>query len=425
MIPPLATSTVDSNPLFAKLWKHVTTVLLDGDASRKSENEARSRPLLSTEGSTTLESDSYEVARERESNPSTRKKTTFEQQLREVRIRSMKLEILRSTLQDLAYHTMEVKPKDSETRIPLSSRLRPTILDEKNMNELTSDPAPLASLRKAVDQDQNQQIQISSDTRDLLALITAYLSLNNGQNATNQLNPEDQELLADEIASFKACLPTISSAVGTRLVEIESSLAGLASLAAVEAHPPAPAPHPTCSQDSSLIAALTPQTAHLAHLRGTALPSSLATLTKDLHTTLRSQAQDLQTSLLQLESTKHGVQSRHAQSRAAFLATVAAAMDLKAQVLLLEKQLVLDATGQETREWVQAKLDAMADEQSQLEARIDQLGGVLAEYHAAEPELRAMKALGLRYADVEAEIDRVKRDIDRLESEGREGRNGR
>lgn len=419
MIPPLSTSTVDSNPLFAKLWKHVTATLLDADASRKSENEARARPFPASEGNSTLETDSHDVAGEG-GLKSNIKKTTIEQQLHELRIGRMKLEILRSTLQDLAYH-MEVKSESqSQTRIPRASRQCPATLEEKNINDPMSDHPPSPGSAKAVDQDQ----QISSDLRDLLTLITAYLSLSSDEpNAMDQLTLEDHELLADEITRFKVDITSISSAVGTRLLEIEGPLTSLASLAAVKSYSLASTKQPMYNQDSdhtaplSLITTLTPQTTHLSQLRGSALPNSLATLTKNLHTVLRSQAQQLQSSLLQLESSKHGVRSRHAQSRTTFLATVAAAMELKAQVLVLEKQIVLDTSGQETREWVRTKLNVLTDKETELEDRILELRAIVAEYEAADPELRVMGTLGERYQQVEAEMERVKRDIERLERE--------
>ncbi|KEF55320.1 uncharacterized protein A1O9_08974, partial [Exophiala aquamarina CBS 119918] len=345
-------------------------------------------------------------------------KATFEQQLREIRIGRIKLELLRSTLQDLPYHHVELKP-ESQNLTCLASRRHPTILEDETMNGMISDHSTLPAPAKAQDRDQ----QISSHTGDLLALITAYLNLGDETNGTNQLAFEDAELLADEISRFKTDITAISSAVSTRLLALESSLISLASLTAVESSsPPAPTTQLVCIQDSngqtgSLISTLTPQTTHLSQLRGSALPNCLATLTQNLHAILRSQAHQLQSSLLRLESSKHGVQSRHAQSRAAFLATVAATMDLKAQVLVLEKQIVVDAGGQETREWVKMKLDALTDQESGLEDRIMELSGVLAEYEAVDPELRVLKRLGARYREVEGEMDLVKRDIERLERE--------
>jgi diphthamide biosynthesis protein 3 len=411
MIPPLSTSTIDANPLFAKLWKHVTSEVLEIDASRKSENELRARLSIVPEGSTP-ETECQDVDGHEGRRKSNDPKTSFENELREFRARSMRLEILRSMLKDVAYHVEE--NGESQTRIPFPSRQRTTRLENEDNDEgISQQSIPSASAKVA-----DQEHSISSETRDLLLLTTAYLDLSTETNATKQLTSEDEKLLVDEIARFKADIPTISAAVGTRLLELESSLTGLAHLAGLEGYPSPSTQllyNPGSDQTTSLISALTPQTTHLSHLRGTTLPNSLATLTKKLHTLLKSQAQQLQSSLLQLESSKHGVQSRHAQSRASFLATVAATMDLKTRVLVLEKRRILEAGGEENREWVRTKLDVLTDQELELEDRFVEFDRVLAEYEAVDPELRVMKALGSRYREVEREVERVKRDIERLE----------
>lgn len=414
MIPPLSASTRDANPIFAKLWKHVTSELLDTDASRKSENEVRARlaivPESSTRGTEIQGVDSHEGR-----TKSDGQKIRFENELQEFRARRIKVEILRSMLQDVAYH-VEGKG-ESQTRTPSPFRHRTTRLEDEDIDDGISQQSIPSVSAKVVEQEQ----KISSETRDLLLLTTAYLDLHSEADAAKQLTFEDEELLVDEIARFKADIPAISSAVGTRLLELESSLTRLTCLAGVEGCSPPSTQllySPSSDQTTSLVSTLTSQTTHLSHLRSITLPNSLATLTQKLQLLLKSQAQQLQSSLLRLESSKHGVQSRHAQSRASFLATVAATMDLKARVLVLEKRRVLEAGREENGEWVRTKLDALTDQEIELEDRIVELVRVLAEYEAVDPELRVMKALGSRYCEAEREMERVKRDIERLERGG-------
>lgn len=397
MIPPLPSSTIEANPLFAKLWKHLTVEVLDADASRKSENRTRARLFSVLEGSAldldhALSSDGDGGRRKSQAE-----KAKLEDDVRGLRINRVKLNMLRSMLQDVAYHVDENGA--SRSRIPLLSR---------SLEEETFDQKASHSSTKTVEHGE----KIPSELRDLLLLTTSYLDHNDEQSAEKRLTTEDEELLIEEVVKpFHSHISAISSAVGSSLIELERSLTGLASLAAPADQiyyqaPPLPV---------SLISTLKPQFQHLSHLRGTSLPNSLTALTTNLQLVLKSQARQLQSSLLQLESSKHGVQSRHAQSRATFIATVATTMDLKARLMVLEKQRVLDASGEDTREWMRTRLAELTEQEALLQHRSAELANVLAEYEAVDPELRVMKALGKRYRHVESEIESVKEDIERLE----------
>lgn len=396
MIPPLPSSTIEANPLFAKLWKHLTVEVLDADASRKSENETRARLFSVPEGSAldldhALSSDGDGGRRKSQAE-----KAKLEDDVRGLRISRVKLDILRSMLQDVAYHVAENGA--SQSRIPLSSR----------QLEESYDQGASQSSTKTVEFGE----KIPSELRDLLLLTTSYLDHNDEQCAEKRLTTEDEELLLDEVIKpFHSHSSAISSAVGSSVIELERSLTGLATLAAAAGQTQYQPPPPP----ASLILSLKPQIQHLSHLRGTTLPNSLAALTTNLHVVLKSQARQLQSSLLQLESSKHGVQSRHAQSRATFIATVATTMDLKAQLMVLEKQRVLHASGEDTRQWMRTKLAELTEQEATLQHRTAELTDVLAEYEAVDPDLRVMKALGQRYRHVESEIELVKEDIERLE----------
>lgn len=404
MIPPLPSSTIEANPLFAKLWKHLTVEVLDADASRKSENETRARLFSVPEGSAldldhALSSDGDGGRRKSQAE-----KAKLEDDVRGLRISRVKLDILRSMLQDVAYHVDENGA--SQSRIPLSARQ----LEEETYNPGTSQHyRPSHSSTSIVDREE----KIPSELRDLLLLTTSYLDHNDEQCAEKRLTTEDEELLMDEVFKpFHSHISPISSAVGSSVIELERSLTGLATLTAAADQtyyqPPPPPP-------ASLISSLKPQIQHLSHLRGTTLPNSMAALTTNLHVVLKYQARQLQSSLLQLESSKHGVQSRHAQSRATFIAAVATTMDLKAQLMVLEKQSVLHASGEDTRQWMRTKLAELTKQEARLQHRSAELTKVLAEYEAVDPDLRVMNALGQRYRHVESEIELVKEDIERLE----------
>lgn len=420
MIPPLPASTVEANPLFAKLWKHLTVELLDADASRKSENEARAR-LFPVPEESALDTDSVLSDTDGGRRKSKADKVKLENELQSLRVNRMKLEILRSLLPDVAYRSVEENDKP-QSRVPLatSQHTAARLLGEDDGQQTLQHH----SSTKLSDRGE----QISSQLRDLLLLTTAYLNLGGILNAAQRLTTEEEELIVDEVVQpFKANLPAISSAIGSSLLDLEHSLTRLATIGA---DPPSSTPDSPYNQDparqpATLLSTLTPQTEHLSLLRSTTLPASLSTLTKTLHTTLKGQSRDLQSSLLQLESAKHGIRSRHNQSHATFLATVASTMALKVRVLVLEQQRVLEANSAESQRWIRTKMSALSEQERVLDGRIAQLQGVLAEYQSVDPGLRVMQKLGERYAAVEAEMDTVRGDIARLEVGVRKDENTR
>jgi len=128
-----------------------------------------------------------------------------------------------------------------------------------------------------------------------------------------------------------------------------------------------------------------------------------------------------------LESTKHGVASRHLLARTAFLATVAEAMDLKTKVLVWEARTVPKGDEAPNRA---AKLDRLQAEGRKLDDTLRRLQTVLGEYEHAGVErdkpsfndkssksgsVGVMTTLGHRYAQIEEEVDAVRADVQRLE----------
>ncbi|RVX66090.1 hypothetical protein B0A52_10024 [Exophiala mesophila] len=423
MVPPVSPQTLEQNPQFAKLWKHLTTEILDVDASQKSLNEKRRwLPRLASDNVVSggdavshlnrpkpddnQEEDGEDQDEEEEDDDdeeeheasqdwngpteNKRKKEQrkdIDQQIEDLRIRQARREILSFSLSQAAYST------DGPSR---------------------EEEGPSREEHHTYDTSRTDSAELSPEIKDILLLVST------------SLEQDDESLLPQEDRDrFMANLDTISSAVGRYLITTEKRLTELASLATAVGNgdgngngtgsdklSTTTTGLPTINSPqtpSKLSTHLTLQLQHLNHLHTTSLPTSLTTLHEVNLKLQTSQLLALQTLLTQLEKSKHGMETRHSLARAAFFAAVAQTMDLKVQVMLLEARERSVAEGARMNEWAGARLRELRME------KVEELKRVCDEYEAVDPGGKIMRALGTRYRDVEEEISAVKEDIERLE----------
>ncbi|OAL39266.1 hypothetical protein AYO20_01584 [Fonsecaea nubica] len=235
---------------------------------------------------------------------------------------------------------------------------------------------------------------------------------------------EEEGLLYEDIVRFKMNIGTIADAVSSRLVELESSLCALSDIALENGHGEedegvgrSKSAQGRLRVSWNLRESVQTQLSHLSDLRENVLPSSLTTLTATLQQLLTLQRQLLQLQIQHLETSKHGVLSRYTMSKIAFLDTVAQAMALKAQVLVLEarKEFEFSPEAERRKEVIGKKMAEVQKEEDELDNRIGSLESVLAEYEAIDPGASIMGRLGKRYKEIEEEMEGVRKDIEMLQ----------
>ncbi|KIW74271.1 hypothetical protein Z517_12211 [Fonsecaea pedrosoi CBS 271.37] len=234
----------------------------------------------------------------------------------------------------------------------------------------------------------------------------------------------EKGLLYEDILRFKMNMGPIADAVSSRLVELESSLCVLSDIALENGYEEEDEDKSRArrtqgrlrvSQD--LRESVQTQLSHLSDLRENVLPSSLTTLTATLQQLVTLQRQLLQLQVQYLETSKHGVLSRYTMSKIAFLDTVAQAMALKAQVLVLEarKDFEFSPEAERRKEVIRKKMAEVQKEEDGLDNRIGSLESVLAEYEAIDTGASIMGRLGKRYKEIEEEMEGVRKDIEMLQ----------
>ncbi|KIV97805.1 hypothetical protein PV10_01512 [Exophiala mesophila] len=317
MVPPISPQILEQNPQFAKLWKHLTTEILDVDASQKSLNEKRRWvPRLAPDNivsggdavshlNRSKTDDNHEEDEEEDQdgeeeggeddapqdwNGPTEKKRKKEQrkdidqQIEDLRIRQARREILSFSLSQAAYST------DGPSREESLSR-------EEHHTRGTS---------------WTDSATLSPEIKDILLLVST------------SLEQDDETLLPQEDRDrFIANLDTISSAVGQYLITTEKRLAQLAQLASLattvgngngdgHGHDTGsdklsitttglPTTNSPQTPPSNLSTHLTLQLQHLNHLHTTSLPTSLTRLHEVNLKLQTSQLHALQTLLTRLE----------------------------------------------------------------------------------------------------------------------------
>ncbi|KAK5102404.1 putative alpha-1,6-mannosyltransferase mnn11 [Exophiala xenobiotica] len=410
MLPPTPSSTLEANPHFATLYKHLT------------------EDILAPDGSTLSKVKQYDVV---------------SAQLSEARQAVARDGILLHALEEIALTGNS--NADPESRLP-----RPT-----NTNTARA---------RARQGHEHDAFDLPPELRELVYNVTAYLSASLDPFTAQTLPADTDDLMADELSTFQQHLPTIAKAVSTHLADTESSLAALATASFLDSHPSPssslphhkPVEKPSSSSLSAILSAShNPNPAHhsQSHFSATLLPlplplpltHPLKSTTATLTTLLTAHTSTLQSAIRTLELTTHGTTSRHTASRAIYLASVSRGIELKARIMRLEHEKALygdeDVTGRLEREG-----DTLGVEERRLARRERELRALLGEYEreggraagrigsdgggdgARRGEKEegtgedVFRALGERYAEVEKELEGVKRDIGRLETKIRRER---
>ncbi|KIW93513.1 uncharacterized protein Z519_06118 [Cladophialophora bantiana CBS 173.52] len=283
---------------------------------------------------------------------------------------------------------------------------------------------------------------LPSSLRELVRVIAAYLHVRLdglGTPVSNEVSArrkgegkqgeDDEDLLYEDIQRFRANIRPIADALSSRLSELESSLCVLSDIAlghgdgdehddGDEVQTKIRSTQGHLRASPNLHESIQTQLSRLSDLRNTLIPTSLTTLTTTLQHLLTLQRQLLQLQIQHLETSKHGVLSRYTMSKIAFLDTVAQAMALKVQVLVLEarKEVEFSPQAERRKAMTREKMIEAEKEEGELDDRISLLEGVLREYEAVDPGLGAMGKLGGRYREIEQEIQGVKEDIEILEA---------
>lgn len=453
MIPPAAQATFDANPAFAKVWQFTTAELLNADGSRKvdgrreremdderqqgrkrtrrkpwretnaDEGERRSYGVHGGDGDEDGldDEDEYEEQEDDRSDETgdgagagdgddeigsdskgrSRKQPDLKVQLHAVRLRWAKTEVLRQVLAGTAYHGQSHNDSHGQR--------------QGHGHGAAND---------------NHDQEMPAEQRDMLLLMSEYLrvhtSVKGQRSVTSEgaLSAEDQHLLSADFDRFNENMHTIAASVGARLVTLEKQLREVAALADPDTDPNTDTTTTTTinsnmNHDDTLFSTLTRQTTHLNSHLPAKLAKSLTTLTSTLSTFLRLQRTLLEFQIPHLESSKHGILSRHAQSKAAFMAAVARAMDLKTRVLVLEARARLDDLNGGRAAYWKIKGAELQKEEARLDARMEVLKGVVDEFESVDPGLGVMARLGTRYACIERDGEVVQRDIRGLEGRRR------
>ncbi|EXJ77005.1 hypothetical protein A1O3_10162 [Capronia epimyces CBS 606.96] len=228
MIPPLPASVLAANPAFAKVWNHLATEVLRGDASQKTESdpsmsdvdgdgdgdvdgdvdgdgdgdgdEEEEPEQQAGDDNTPMTLTPAQIRMRASGNGSSRKKRRkFEDQLHDCRVRRMKLQMMRCLLADVAYHgdwhadSQEGSGKEMGTTTTTTTATTTTTTTTKrepvateareNVVEHHTEIAPQGNSDKNQTDSQTQPTSMSTPTktagelRDLLLLISAYLDV--------------------------------------------------------------------------------------------------------------------------------------------------------------------------------------------------------------------------------------------------------
>ena len=230
------------------------------------------------------------------------------------------------------------------------------------------------------------------------------------------LSDDAHDLMAPEVEAFRQSLhKTIAPILSKRLQDERDALLPL-----VSRPPSRPATATTTAPTPSLFTTtLTTRLAALRHLRTTTLPAKTTALTTTLSTLLAMHAAHLELHIRHLELHTHGTLSRHTLARASHLSAVAAGLDAKLRLAVLQARHALYTPA------VQRALGAyaahLADYRSRLSGREELLRREL-DLYEEEDGAEGLRECAKRYAVVTREIGAVKDEIARLEDQRGRGR---
>ncbi|ETN37974.1 uncharacterized protein HMPREF1541_07597 [Cyphellophora europaea CBS 101466] len=251
--------------------------------------------------------------------------------------------------------------------------------------------------------------------RDLLALMVEYIPLSQSRSGGGGGDGPEDDLLAPDLHAFRRDLPRIARATAAVLARQHRRLVAAAAAVAAGSGGRAGGGQ---GEERDLATLLAAQTARLQTLRQREVPAALRAATDALLVLLRAQSEEVQRAVRDLEQRKHGAESRHVQARAAFLAGVAVGLERKCRVEELEWR--RDGLGgKAVQERLLGRVGELEREGRELEGRWREVDGALKEYEVVGGEV--MLRLGRRYAAVEAELEGVKADVERLLAQERGG----
>ncbi len=356
MIPPIACSILESNSQFASLHRHLTTTLLNPDASTRALSEAPTR-------------------------------TSTSQALHSHLLQAAKQELLQSSLSNLASRSLE----QEDGKVP----------------------------------------NLTLKQREIVGTISMILD----EAPSLDLDEDDYDLLMPEIGTFHDSIREIAVPVSGDLQHQHNVLCEIASPTPPSIDPASrrQLPNskrtlhkPLLSSTPSLSALIRPL---LPEMPPATLHSSLTSL---YATTLQHSSTHLtllRTVLTHLELTTHGLHARYTKARAAHLSTVATALAKRIKMMYLRSRNGLYNTrvqtalanyqrhleeverGAKEREW---DLRGVVEEYENVGLASDMEGGGEGEEGGGKKGV--MMEVGRRYGEVLREIERVREEVQRLES---------
>ncbi|KKY28905.1 hypothetical protein UCRPC4_g00329 [Phaeomoniella chlamydospora] len=420
MIPPLAPSTISTNPQFASLYKHLATEVLNPDCSTASRYPNPSaHSATSAAGNERVRERVNDVVRgpgpTAEGPTQARQKATLAQRqelwmkLRESRLRRAKREIISSSLRHAAATAVATIDTDGLDRTKAPGLQRPP--------------------RNAVTQ----------AAKDLMLTVSMVLEdlMTNGSERASKISSNDLDILYQElIPDFEENINAISSLVSQEIMHKHTSLVNLVSPSPSHSSKPSSHPKPRSKPLLHTILPASPSTTLIPI--PSLLPSLLSFLTT--HHTL------LSTLISHLSLTLHGTQTRHLRTRTNHLHTVSEGMSLKSLVLLSRSQTLLYGSP-EIQTALSRYWDWLSDISSELESRKLRVKEILRDEYGQIEDLsppesdstnlpnnnqstqrksqqgRKIKEIGKLYSKLLHEESQLKTEIEKLEMKNRAGGN--
>ncbi|RMY43467.1 hypothetical protein D0864_15840 [Hortaea werneckii] len=228
--------------------------------------------------------------------------------------------------------------------------------------------------------------------QDLVGITAASLA--------GDIGDEDKDIIASELERFHEYAPRIAEAISKNIQTDATALASLLS--------PENAPHVEDLADTihKVQGTLATSTSRLSELR-----ISLAQEIPALHELYR---EIIETSIRILEQTIHGSVARGTKAKADYLAVVAEGMSKK--LLLQHGQLMQQIYTPEIQGILRNKQEDLDAESLSLKRKVREMDERLAAYR----QERGMKQMVGEYAELLRETERVEREIDRLETGGKQ-----
>ena len=259
--------------------------------------------------------------------------------------------------------------------------------------------------------------EFPKDLHDLVLIIASYVSDAGRLGLTkyeHELMSEDMQAVRERAVEVAEALVRSLSSKHETLASVAYSAKEASSTSRIPKHDARYMASGSQARSSDLRFQIYKLTSSIDRLRTQTLPSARYEVTNCLISLLRSQAQHLQHLIRHLEQRKHGAEARHLIARSQFLSTVAQGLEAKTKVTYLEQR--RDTYSPQLRQKLASKMNELDEEEVTLAARRRDLQAALDEYEDLGGDV--MRKLGKKYAEVEEEIEEVKRDVERLSHRG-------